>query len=93
MSDPAHVRCIVQLIFHRLKTGCPWRELPIGHYMDQAYSWKSVFYHFNKWSKDGSWLGVWASLLKSHKEKLNLSTAQLDGTRTPAKPVGQAVEY
>ena len=93
MSDPAHVFCIVQLIFHRLKTGCQWRELPIGHFIDQSYSWQSVFYHFNKWSKDGSWLSVWTCLPKAHKDKLNLSTAQLDGTHTPSKRGGQAVDY
>ena len=93
MSDPSHVLCIVELIIYRLKTGCQWRELPIGHFMDEPYSWKSVFYHFNKWSKDGSWLRVWAAQLKAHKQELQLCSAQLDGSHTPAKRGGQAVEY
>lgn len=93
ITNPKLVLCIVQLILYRLKTGCQWRELPIGQFMDQPYSWKSVFYHFNKWSKDGSWLRVWAHQLRSHKGEICLCTAQLDGTHTPSKQGGEAVDY
>jgi transposase len=42
---------IVLSIFHRLKTGCQWRELPLEKYFNEQYSYESVFYHFNKWTR------------------------------------------
>jgi transposase len=91
--ETAQVLCIVQLILYRLKTGCQWRELPIKAYFTEPYSWKSVFYHFNKWSKDGSWRSVWLQQLHSNKHLLSLRSAQLDGTHTPCKRGGESVGY
>ena len=54
---------------------------------------QSVYYHFQKWSKNGSWESVWNSILKKHKHLLDLSSIQLDGTHTPAKRGGEAVAY
>ena len=34
-----------------------WRELPIESYFEKGeISWQNVYYYFNKWSKDGSFL-------------------------------------
>lgn len=30
---------IIRAIFHRLKTGCQWRELPIERYFKDSYSY------------------------------------------------------
>lgn len=84
---------VVQAIFYRLKTGCQWRELPVGHFITQRSCWQHVFYYFNKWSKDGSWQLVWVSLLRNHHRYLDLSCVQLDGSHTPAKRGGEAVGY
>lgn len=84
---------IVQLILYRLKTGCQWRELPIMQFSKEPYSWQSVFHHFNQWSKNGCWQKVWASFLSRHKQFLDLSSTQIDGTHTPAKRGGEAVGY
>ncbi|RMG59206.1 MAG: IS5 family transposase [Bacteroidetes bacterium] len=84
---------IVQLILFRLKSGCQWRELPMKQYLDQSYNWRSVFHHFNKWSKDGSWQRAWIALLAKNKARLDLSSAQLDGSQTPCKRGGGAVGY
>ena len=44
---------MVLAIFYRLKTGCQWRQLPMKEFFDDtAFSWNSVYYHFNRWSKD-----------------------------------------
>ena len=59
----------------------------------KKYRWQSVYYHFQKWSKDGSWQRVWTILLEKHKHLLDLSSIQLDGSHTPAKRGGQAVAY
>ena len=57
------------------------------------YKWQSVYYHFQKWSKDGSWEMMWQTVLKKNKSLLDLSSIQLDGTHTPTKRGGEAVDY
>ena len=82
---------IVQAIFYRLKTGCQWRELPIKQFFEESYSWNSVFHHFSQWSKKGAWQKAWEALLAAHKDYLDMSSIQIDGTHTPARGGGQAV--
>lgn len=84
---------MIQAILYRLKTGCQWRQLPMKEFFRKKYRWQSVYYHFQKWSKDGSWQRVWTILLEKHKHLLDLSSIQLDGSHTPAKRGGQAVAY
>jgi len=57
------------------------------------YHWQSVYHHFQKWCKDGSWERVWKYVLERHKALLDMSSVQLDGTHTPTKRGGQAVGY
>ena len=46
---------VVKAIIYRLKTGCQWRELPLRSlFGKKIIKWQSVYYHFNKWSKNGS---------------------------------------
>ncbi len=85
---------IVKAIIYRLKSGCQWRELPIAFFCSRILiTWNTVYYHFWKWSKDGSWKRMWTSLLSMNKSKLDMSSIQLDGSHTPAKRGGQAVAY
>ena len=84
---------LIQLILHRLKTGCQWRMLPIKEYTSKPYNWRTVYYHYNKWCKQGVWQAAWRELLKNNLEHLNLRTAQLDGTHTICKKGGQRVGY
>ena len=85
---------IVQAIIYKLKTGAQWRELPMRQFSPKVKTpWQSVYYHFNKWSKDNSWQQLWVQLLKANKPNLDLSSIQLDGSHTPAKRGGQAVAY
>lgn len=93
-SSTVPVSEIVLAIFYRLKTGCQWRQLPTKEFFsDKILSWNTVFYHFNRWSKDGSWRTVWIELLKANRHCLNLSSLELDGSHTPVKRGGQAVGY
>lgn len=80
-------------ILYRLKTGCQWRQLPMKEFFRVKYRWQSVYYHFQKWSKNGSWERVWQSVLENNKHMLDLSSIQLDGTHTPTKRGGEAVGY
>lgn len=57
------------------------------------YNWQSVYFHFQKWSKDGTWQKVWQIILSNNKHLLDLSSIQLDGTHTPTKRGGEAVAY
>ena len=85
---------IVKAIIHKLKTGTQWRELPLCQFCSSILiSWQTVYYHFNKWSKDGSWKHLWFSLLNIHRSKLDMSSVQLDGSHTPAKRGGEGVAY
>ncbi len=71
---------VVMAILYRLKTGCQWRQLPMKQFFRDKYSWHSVYYHFQKWSKDGSWESVWHNILKRHKHLLESSSIRLDDT-------------
>ena len=84
---------VVEAILYRLKTGCQWRQLPMKQFFKRQYRWQSVYYHFQKWSHDGSWDRVWKMVLKKHKRMLDMSSIQLDGTHTPSKRGGQSVAY
>lgn len=84
---------MVEAILYRLKTGCQWRQLPMRQFFRCKYNWQSVYFHFQKWCKDGSWQEVWGHLLLKNKHLLDLSSIQLDGTHTPTKRGGEAVAY
>ena len=85
---------VVALIFKRLKTGCQWRELSVKEFFPEGgITWQGVYYHFNKWSKDGSWKRAWISILSEYRQELDLSSIQLDGSHTPAKRGGEMVGY
>jgi len=85
---------VVKAIIFRLKTGCQWRELPIAMFFGKVViSWNTVYYHFNKWSKDGSWKSLWTAVLQKYQSTLDMSSIQLDGSHTIAKRGGEVVGY
>lgn len=43
---------VFNYVLYRLHTGCQWAEVPIEEVDD--ISWWAVYYHFRKWSRDGS---------------------------------------
>jgi transposase len=88
---------IFNYILYWLHTGCQWAQLPID--ADQAHpekkelSYHAIYYHYRKWSKDGSLKKVWQGSIQTIMDDLNLSELNLDGTHTPAKKGGEAVAY
>ena len=85
---------IVECIFHRLKTGCQWRELPTKQFFsDKVLCWNSVFYYYNKWSKADCWRTIWINILTQNRTYLDLSSVEFDGSHTPARNGGDAVGY
>jgi transposase len=41
---------VINGIFFRTRTGCPWRDLPEG-----SGNWKTVYNRHRRWSLDGTW--------------------------------------
>lgn len=44
------LREIINAILYVLRSGCSWRMMP-----HDLPPWQTVYYHFNKWRKDGTW--------------------------------------
>ena len=42
---------IFNMILYVLKSGCSWRTLKPDN---QLVTWQNIYYHYAKWSKDGS---------------------------------------
>ena len=53
----------------------------------------AVYYHFRKWSRDGSLEKVWYGSIHTIHDSLNLSELNLDGTHVVAKKGGESVAY
>ena len=43
-------RSVINGIFFRARTGCPWRDLP-----ERFGNWKTVYNRHRRWSGDGTW--------------------------------------
>jgi transposase len=74
-----------------------WKQVPIENKADSPHekeiSFQAVYYHFRKWSKDGSLEQVFTVSVLLIKDDMNLSELNLDGTHTIAKKGGEAVAY
>jgi len=84
-------------MLYRLHTGCQWDELPIAKDANDPaeaeISWWAVYYHFRKWSRDGSLERVWQHSVQVIKADLDGSVLNLDGSHALAKKGGEAVTY
>jgi transposase len=56
-------------------------------------SWQAVYYHFQKWSADGSLQRVWQASIQTIRPALDLSQLNLDGSHVIAKKGGESVAY
>lgn len=70
-------RRILNAMLWRLRTGVPWRDLP-PHYGP----WQSVYDRFNRWSHDGTLLGIAEALLVEldHDERIDWDLWHIDGS-------------
>jgi transposase len=81
---------IINCILYKLKTGCQWYLLPVKSLFSEAVlHYKTVFGHFRKRCKDGSWKHAWINLLYDKKSYLDLSNASIDGSHTTALRGGE----
>jgi len=88
---------IFNYILYVLHTGCQWAQVPIEPDPEDCtrkeISHDAVYYHFRKWSTDGSLRRVWQHSIVTSQEHLDLSVLNLDGTHTLAKKGGESVAY
>jgi transposase len=50
-------RLVIDGVFHRVRTGCPWRDLP-----ERFGNWKTVYNRHRRWSGDGTWEQILGAL-------------------------------
>jgi transposase len=88
---------VFNYILYWLHTGCQWAQLPIdpdpADPEKKEISYHAVYYHYRKWSRDGSLKKLWQGSIQTVEPALNLSEINLDGTHTLAKKGGQSVAY
>jgi transposase len=87
---------VFNAILYKLHTGCQWAKLPMVSLLESVHvplSWWAVYYHFRKWSKDGSLEAVFQSSVLTIQDELDLSEVNLDGSHTIAKKGGESVSY
>ena len=87
---------VFNYILYKLHTGCQWSKVPIAKRADSdetELSWWAIYYHFRKWSKDGSLENVFRASLFTIQAELDLSEVNLDGSHTIAKKGGESVVY
>lgn len=88
---------IFNYILYRLHTGCQWAQLPIvapaASPDKKEISWHAVYYHFRRWSRDGSLEKAWQASVVEVKGELDLSEMSVDGSHTLAKKGGVGVSY
>jgi putative transposase len=56
------LRRIVDAVFYLLRTGCQWRAMP-----HEYPPWPTVFYHFAKWRRQGTWERINTALRERHR--------------------------
>ncbi|KAA6346479.1 hypothetical protein EZS27_006010 [termite gut metagenome] len=85
---------IVNSILYKLKTDIQWHMLPVKSlFSDIVLSYKTVYWHFRKWCRNGDWQNSWIQILSNHKSELDLSSADIDGSHTRALRGGEEVAY
>ena len=84
------MEAIIGCILHKLKTGCQWSCLFIDlEGFNPPFSWQTVYYYFNKWSKAGVFEAAFQEIQHQEKARLSLELLHLDGTQTLAKKGGK----
>jgi len=79
---------IFNAILYKLSTGCQWKEVKVEPEDGKTLTYQAVYWHFRKWSKDGSLERVWKCGLESIKTHLDFSVMNGDASQTLAKKGG-----
>ena len=88
---------VFNYVLYQLHTGCQWYQLPIAPDRSdpdkKEISYHAIYYHFRKWSRDGSLERAWEGSIVKISADLNLSELNLDGSHVLAKKGGESVAY
>jgi transposase len=87
---------VFNCILYKLHSGCPWAAIPMATVAGSdkpELSWWAIYYHFRKWSKDGSLENVFRASVFTIQAALDLSEVNLDGSHTIAKKGGESAVY
>jgi transposase len=88
---------VFNYVLYFLHTGCQWKQLPTEPHPDhpekKEISYHAVYYHYRKWSQDGSLKRVWEQSILLIQSDLNFSELHFDGTQIIAKKGGESVAY
>jgi transposase len=70
-------RTVVNGILWILRTGAPWRDLP-----ERYGKWNTVYTRFKRWRRDGTWTGIFSTLLDERDDRgqLDHDLWCIDGT-------------
>jgi len=84
-AQPRHK--IFNYILYKLYTGCQWTALPLekDENGQGSMSYQVPYYHFRKWSQDGSFQRLFDASIVTIRGELNLSELNLDGSHSAAK--------
>jgi putative transposase len=58
------LRCVLNAIFYVIRTGCQWANLP-----SEYPNFNSVYYHFRKWCRDGTWQQINTRLRREERQQ------------------------
>ena len=89
-AQPLHK--IFNYILYKMYTGCQWDAIPIdkNDNDEPIISYQVPYYHFRKWSHDGSFQRLADAGILAIRYELNLSELHLDGSHTIAKKGAKA---
>lgn len=95
MPNPALQNLQLHLVpaAYRLSVGTITHCSPFVQSRKKEISWQAVYYHFQKWSADGSLQRVWHNSIQTIRHDLDLSQLNLDGSHVIAKKGGESVAY
>ncbi len=57
------LRAVVDAIFYVVRNGCIWANLP-----KDFPKYQSVYYHYRKWSRDGTWVAINEALRRQARQ-------------------------
>ena len=79
---------VFNYVLYHLHTGCQWHQLPVQFVGEQKeISWQAIYYHFRKWSGDGSLERVFQHSIVSIRAQIDTHQLNLDGSHALAKKV------
>jgi putative transposase len=61
------MRAVVNAIFYRQRSGCPWRMLP-----HDFPHWRTVYGYFRQWQNDGTWERIEGALRRAARGEAQL---------------------